>query len=48
MVNPVAVRLRLPESIRVHSTFHISRVKPVVESNLSPTADDPPPVWFAD
>lgn len=48
MVNPTAVRLRLPASMRVHPTFHVSRVRPVVESDLSPPAEDPPPVRIVD
>lgn len=48
MVNPVAVRLRLPLSMKVHSTFHVPRVRPVVDSDLSPPADDPPPVRIVD
>lgn len=46
IVNPVAVRLKFPALLKVHPTFHVSRVRPVVESNLSPLADDPPPVWI--
>lgn len=34
MVNPAAVRLRLPSTMKVHSTVQVSRVKPV-ESDLS-------------
>lgn len=48
MINAAAVRLRLPASMRVHPTFHISRVKPVVESDLSPPVEDPPPVQIVD
>lgn len=44
IVNPATVRFRLPGSMRVHPTVHISRVKPVVESDLSPHAEDPLPV----
>lgn len=39
---PAAVRLRLLET-RVHPTFHISRVKPVVEFDLSPPSRRPSP-----
>lgn len=44
MVNLVAVRLKLPVSIKVHPMFHVSQVRPVVGSDLSPRANDPPPV----
>ena len=33
MVVPAAVRLRLPWSLHVHPTFHVSQVKPVKESH---------------
>lgn len=48
MVNPVAARLRLPASMKIHPTFHISWVRPVVESDLPPPADHPPPVRIVD
>uniref|UniRef100_A0A674NR05 Chromo domain-containing protein n=1 Tax=Takifugu rubripes TaxID=31033 RepID=A0A674NR05_TAKRU len=48
VLNPVAVRLKLPRSMRVHPTFHVSKVKPVRESPLMPAAPPPPPPRFID
>ena len=48
VVNPVAVRLRLPPSLRIHSVFHTSQVKPVVTSPLCPLAHPPPPARLVD
>ncbi|XP_061760153.1 uncharacterized protein LOC133554902 [Nerophis ophidion] len=43
-INPAAVQLDLPHSMRSHPVFHVSQVKPVVNSPLSaPTPAPPPP-----
>lgn len=48
VVNPVAVRLRLPRPLRVHPTFHVSRVRPAQESSLTPPSGPPPPAQYVD
>ncbi|KAL2085065.1 hypothetical protein ACEWY4_020583 [Coilia grayii] len=42
VISPTAVRLRLPSTMRVHPTFHVSRVKPVRRTLLAPAAPPPP------
>lgn len=42
IVNPCAVHLKLPASLHIHSTFHVSQLKPVFTSPLSPPAPAPP------
>ncbi|XP_057677970.1 uncharacterized protein LOC130907186 [Corythoichthys intestinalis] len=48
VVNPNAVRLRLPAHYRVHPTFHVSLVKPVSTSPLAPPVPPPPPPLSVD
>ena len=43
VINPSALRLTLPPSLKVHPVFHVSQVKPVATSGLSPPAPTPPP-----
>lgn len=47
-ISPVVVRLQLQRSMLVHSTFHVSKGKPVHESPLAPAHPPPPPPHLID
>ena len=42
VINPAAVWLKPPRSLRVHPTFHVAQIKPVMESPLVPASRPPP------
>lgn len=43
VVNTASVHMELPTSVKVHPTFHVSLIKPVLDSELTTAATDPPP-----
>ena len=43
IINPSALHLQLPSSLKVHPVFHHSQVKPVANSDLFLPAPAPPP-----
>ena len=46
VISPAAIHLRLPRSLRVHPTFHVSQVKPTKDSSIA--TKPPPPLEAAD
>ncbi|KAF7648885.1 hypothetical protein LDENG_00150590 [Lucifuga dentata] len=42
VVSPAAVHLHLPRSMRIHPTFHVSKIKPALDSLLDPLSKPPP------
>ncbi|KAJ8364477.1 hypothetical protein SKAU_G00133080 [Synaphobranchus kaupii] len=43
IINPSSVKLKLPPTLKIHPTSHVSQIKPVSSSPLSPPAEPPPP-----
>ena len=48
LINPSAVRLKVPDNMKIHSTLHVSQIKPVSTSPLCPPSDPPPPARLID
>ncbi|XP_072918431.1 uncharacterized protein [Hemitrygon akajei] len=48
IINPTAVQLKLPKSMHIHPTVHVSQLKPVSVSPLCPPTETPPPARIID
>ncbi len=49
IISPVAVRLKLPPAYkRIHSVFHVSKLKPVFHAPINPQTPVPPPPRLVD
>lgn len=46
--NTSGVRLKLSPSLHIHPIFHVSQIKPMSESPLSPPTKSPPPARIID
>nr|XP_029539817.1 uncharacterized protein LOC115143488 [Oncorhynchus nerka] len=48
IISPKAVRLLLPQTLGIHPTFHVSKIKPFSHSPLSPVSRPNPPPRLMD
>ncbi|XP_061556867.1 uncharacterized protein LOC133415071 [Phycodurus eques] len=48
IINPTSVQLKLPQSLKIHPTFHVSLLNPVSTCTLNPLAEPPPPPRIID